>query len=147
MEKEMFKTWLQCLSLPVGRLQKNETETWLGPITLLLPLFSHWVVSSSLWLHRLQHARLPCPSPSPRVCSNSCPMSQWCYPTISSFTAPSPLPITWKHAKWYMVIRHTWYLVAEEYLYLRCFCKMYLAWSRLLAESKYGILGGLKNVI
>ena len=84
----MFKTWLQCLSLPVGRLQKNETETWLGPITLLLPLFSHWVVSNSLWLHRLQHARLPCPSPSPRVCSNSCPLSQWCYPTISSFTAP-----------------------------------------------------------
>ena len=33
----------------------------------------------------LQHARLPCPSPTPRVCSNSCPPSQWCHPTISSF--------------------------------------------------------------
>ena len=32
----------------------------------------------------LQHARLPCPSLSPRVCSNSCPLSQWCHPTISS---------------------------------------------------------------
>ena len=46
--------------------------------------FSCWVMSNSLWPHGLQHARLPCPSPSPRVCSNSCPLSQWCYPTISS---------------------------------------------------------------
>ena len=41
-----------------------------------------------LWPHGLQHARLPCPSPSPRVCSNSCPLSQWCYPTISSSATP-----------------------------------------------------------
>ena len=34
--------------------------------------------------HGLQHARLPCPSPSPRVCSNSCPFNWWCHPTISS---------------------------------------------------------------
>ena len=34
--------------------------------------------------HGLQHTRLPCPSPSPSVCSNSCPLSQWCHPTISS---------------------------------------------------------------
>ena len=47
-------------------------------------LLSHSVVPNSLWLHELQHTRLPCPSPSPRVCSNSCPLSQWCYPTISS---------------------------------------------------------------
>ena len=38
----------------------------------------------TLWPHGLQHARLPCPSLSPRVCSNSCPLSQWCHPTISS---------------------------------------------------------------
>ena len=36
------------------------------------------------WPHGLQHTRLPCPSPSPRACSNSCPLSQWCHPTISS---------------------------------------------------------------
>ena len=41
-----------------------------------------------LWPHRLQHARLPCPSPSPWVCSNSCPLSRWCHPTISSSVAP-----------------------------------------------------------
>ena len=42
----------------------------------------------SLWPHGLQHARLPCPSPTPGVCSNSCPSSQWCHPTISSFVIP-----------------------------------------------------------
>ena len=45
--------------------------------------FSSSVVSDSLWLHGLQHARLPCPSPTPRAYSNSCPLSQWCHPTIS----------------------------------------------------------------
>ena len=42
-------------------------------------------MSNSLWPHGLQHARLPCPTPSPRVCSDSCPLSWWCHPTISSF--------------------------------------------------------------
>ena len=37
---------------------------------------------------RLQHARLPCPSPTPRTCSNSCPLSRWCHPTISSSVVP-----------------------------------------------------------
>ena len=41
-------------------------------------------MSDSLWPHGLQHARLPCPSPTPGACSNSCPLSQWCHPTISS---------------------------------------------------------------
>ena len=45
--------------------------------------FSHSVVSDSLRPHRLQHTRLPCPSPSPRACSNSCPSSRWCHATIS----------------------------------------------------------------
>ena len=47
-------------------------------------LFSRSVMSNSWWPYALQHARLPCPSPSPRACSNSCPLSQWCHPTISS---------------------------------------------------------------
>ena len=41
-------------------------------------------MSNSLWPHGLQYARLPCPSLSPRVCSNSCPLNQWYHPTISS---------------------------------------------------------------
>ena len=48
--------------------------------------------------HGLQHVRLPCPSLSPRVCSNSCPLSQWCHPIISTFltpfsSCPQPLPV------------------------------------------------------
>ena len=50
--------------------------------------FSHSVVSDSLQLHELQHARLPCPSPTPRVYSNSCPSSWWCHPAILSFVVP-----------------------------------------------------------
>ena len=50
--------------------------------------FSHSVMSDSLWPHGLQQARLPCPSPIPGVCSNSCPLSLWCYPTISSSVIP-----------------------------------------------------------
>ena len=42
----------------------------------------------SLQPHGLQHARLPCPSPSPRTCSNSCPLSLWCHPTILSSVIP-----------------------------------------------------------
>ena len=50
--------------------------------------FSCSVVSNSLWTHELQHARLPCPSATPRTYSNSCPLSQWCHPTISSSVVP-----------------------------------------------------------
>ena len=56
---------------------------------LHLSLFSHSVVSHSLRPHELQHNRLPCPSPYPGVCSNSCPLSRWCHPTISSLSSPS----------------------------------------------------------
>ena len=45
-------------------------------------------MSSALWPHGLKHTRLPCPSPAPGACSNSCPSSQWCHPTISSSVVP-----------------------------------------------------------
>ena len=50
--------------------------------------FSLSVVSNSLWTHGLQHARLPCPLPTPGACSNSCSLSWWCHPTMSSFVVP-----------------------------------------------------------
>ena len=50
--------------------------------------FSHSVVSESLRPHGLQHTWLPCPSPTPRACSNSCPWSQWCHPTSSFSVIP-----------------------------------------------------------
>ena len=51
-------------------------------------LFVRKVVSNSWWPHGLQHASFPCPSPTPGACSNSCPLSQWCHPTISSSVIP-----------------------------------------------------------
>ena len=56
--------------------------------TLCVLLFSHSVVSDFLRLHGPQQARFPCPSLSPRVCSNSCPLSRWCHPTILSSITP-----------------------------------------------------------
>ena len=63
---------------------------WLGLCTFTAKflLFSFLVVSDSLWPHRLQHVRLPCPSLSPGVGSNSYPLSWWFRPTISSSVAP-----------------------------------------------------------
>ena len=59
-----------------------------------------WIFSTSVqllsrvklfrWHYGLQHARLPCPSPTPGAYSNSCPLSRWCHPTISSSVIPSP---------------------------------------------------------
>ena len=71
--------------------------------------FSHSVMSNCLQPHGLQHVRLPCPSPSPGACLNSCPLSQWCHPSIlasgipfssclHSFQALRPFPMSWLFA-------------------------------------------------
>ena len=52
--------------------------------------FSHSVMSDSLWPHGLQHASIPCPSPTPRACSNSCPSSWWCHPAFHPLSSPFP---------------------------------------------------------
>ena len=67
-------------------MKKNEDNSSL----VLWPSvqFSRSVLADSLWPHGLQHARPPCPSPIPRVHSNSCPSSRWCHPTISSSVLP-----------------------------------------------------------
>ena len=79
--------------------------------------FSHSVVSSSLWPHGLQHARFPCPSPSPGVCSNSCPLSQWChlilchpllllpsfFPSIRIFSNKLALRIRWPEYRSFII--------------------------------------------
>ena len=74
-----------------GRLQSTGSQrvgnTWgnLAQHSTLSSQFSLSVVSDSLRPHGLQHARLPSPSPTPGAYSNSCPSSQWCHPTISSW--------------------------------------------------------------
>ena len=73
--------------------QKPHGQNWtylLRVIKQVWVQFSHSVVSNSLQLHGLQHARLPCSSPTPGACSNSCPSSWWCHPTISFYVVPSP---------------------------------------------------------
>jgi len=68
------------------------TEHWVGFPVLYMGFhsvqFSCSVMSNSLWPHGLQHARPPWPSPTPGVYSNSCPLSQWCHPTIVSSVIP-----------------------------------------------------------
>ena len=61
----------------------------MGPcLSILYIQFSPSVVSDSLQPHEFQHTRPPCPSPTPGVYSNSCPLSWWCHPAISSFVVP-----------------------------------------------------------
>ena len=63
-------------------------QRYITYINSLVVVFSHSVMSDSLQPHGLQHARLPCPSAFPGVCSHSCPLNRWCHPTISSSVVP-----------------------------------------------------------
>ena len=66
---------LQCERPGFGRCVRKVPSVQFGAVTQLC---------LTLWTHGLQHARLPCPSPMPGACSNSCPSSRWYHPTISS---------------------------------------------------------------
>ena len=83
-------------SAPFKKWNKNSwvwfVQHFYRPIQnkMLLLLFNRSVVSDSLGPHGQQHTRLPCPTLSPGVCSNSCPWSHWCHPTISPSVTPSP---------------------------------------------------------
>ena len=70
-------------AVPPRKATENSEGSCLGSVQ-----FSRSIVSDSLWPHGLQHARPPCPSPTPGVYSNSCPSSRWCHPTISSSVVP-----------------------------------------------------------
>ena len=87
--------WLYSLQLKMEKLyivSKNKTGSWLWlrswSTYCKVSQFSCSVMSNTLWSHGLQHARPPCPSPTPGVYSNSCPFSWWCHPTISSSVVP-----------------------------------------------------------
>ena len=96
--REAFRVlWLCCILIWVlivlewDSLCKNWSSVFTIYTVCFITLFSS-VQSLScfrlLWPHGLQHARLPCPSPTPRVYSNSCPLSQWCHPTSLSSVIP-----------------------------------------------------------
>ena len=86
-------------------VDKHMVYTYTG----ILLLVSHWVMSNSLQPPGLQHARLPCPSLSSGVCSNSYPLTWWCHPTISSSVSPfsscpQSFPASWSFPKsWFFV--------------------------------------------
>ena len=67
----------------IASLRQELYRMNLGPLQ-----FSRSDMSNSLWPHWLQHARPPCPSPTLRIYSNSCPLSRWCHPTISFSVVP-----------------------------------------------------------
>ena len=71
----------------------NISSKILGRVRYISVQFSRWVMPDSLQPHGLKHVRLPCPSTTPRACSNSCPLSRWCHPTISSSLIP--LAFSW----------------------------------------------------
>ena len=71
----------------VLRSEEKQFKQFLMHISLSAQ-FSHSLLTDSLWPHRLQHTRLPCPSPTPSAYSNSCPLGQNCDPTISSSVIP-----------------------------------------------------------
>ena len=96
-EWDNTKIWnnrLRCLQQGLALIQFSSVQ------------FSHSVMADSLWPHGMQHARLPCPSPTPGAYSNSCPSCRWCHPTISfsvipfschlqSFPASGSFPMSW----------------------------------------------------
>ena len=96
----IFKSKLEWKCHRDALILENQ-KFWIGTLVLWISpssvRFSHSVVSDSLRPHESQHARPPCPSPTPGAYSNSCPSSQWCHPTISAsvvpfFSCPQSLP-------------------------------------------------------
>ena len=91
---DRFSTQSQKTALTLDANGKNRLPVFLNQMSINWKFpwpslqFSHSVVFDSLQPHGLLHARPPCPSPTPRVYWNSCPLSQWCHPNISSSAVP-----------------------------------------------------------
>ena len=79
-----FKSLMVALISPISLGIGSCLGLLFSYIRTIVLMFRHWVMSDSLWPHGLQHARLPCPSLSPGVCLNSCPLSRCCHTIISS---------------------------------------------------------------
>ena len=78
----------QLLALLIFAMVSFVSFTFISQCSFLMKMFFFSSVQCSLQPHGLQHARLPCPSSTPRAYSNSCPSSWWCHPTISSSVVP-----------------------------------------------------------
>ena len=82
--KERVKIWWDESVVEMRKF----SASFVDEITCLCCQFSRSIMSESLQPRGLQHTRLPCPSPTPRAYSNTCPSSRWCHPTILSFVIP-----------------------------------------------------------
>ena len=76
--------WKYFYKLCLLQTKHSEKEWTIKSVQFSLVQFNLSVMSTSLWSHELQHARPACPSPTPGVYSNSCPLRRWCHPTILS---------------------------------------------------------------
>ena len=85
----LFLLWPDLLPIRASTAEEGIITNYLERHSVHFSLV-HSVMLESLWSHGLQHARPPCPSPTPGVYPNPCPLSQWCHPTISSSLVPSP---------------------------------------------------------
>ena len=99
-----LKLFMQWLGVPLSGMLQKGLCSWVNLMTASIPFatkilwfpvhsvssvqFSRSVISDFVRPHGLQHTRLPCPSPTPRAWSNSCPLSRWCHPAISSSVIP-----------------------------------------------------------
>ena len=84
--RKLYQAWAEETGGPQSTGSQRVGHNW---ATLLsLSVTTERLCCHSLWAHGLQHARLPCPSPFPGACSNSCPLSRCCHPTISSSVVP-----------------------------------------------------------
>ena len=84
--KPIPKAWSSSFKMQMPVKKRIKSFTHFKTSLRILLLFTQ--SCPTLWLHGLQPARLPSPSPSPRVCWNSCPLSQGCHPTVSSSVVP-----------------------------------------------------------
>ena len=114
--------------------------------------FSHSVMSDSLQLHGLQHTRLPCPSPTPKACSNSCPSSQWYHSTISSSVVPfsclhsfpesGSFPMSWFFTSGDQSIRVS---ASASVLPMNIQDRFPLGWTRWISLQSKGLLRVFSN--
>ena len=84
--ESVLMRWMELEPIQQGEISQKEKHQY----SISSVQFSLSVMSESLRTHELQHARPPCPSPTPRVHSDSRPLSQWCHPAISSSVVPFP---------------------------------------------------------
>ena len=108
-------------------LSKRDTRGWVPFLSCTLVSCCKYlkckslIVSDSLRPQGLQHARLPCPSPTPGACSDSCPLSRWCHPTISSSVIPYCTLVNsskhWVDQKVHLGFQYKWMFWPAQYIH------------------------------